>query len=88
VGSPHSRSRLVSVFVRIFGWPPGKEASQLERDEWTRASGPKLAIPFIPVLIVSMIVINQIWAYVGFGVWSALWLSSLAKLSIDIRRGR
>ena len=48
--------------------------------------GLKVAVPFIPVLVVAAITIDQLWAYVLLDVWAVLWLGSLLRLSRDIWR--
>jgi hypothetical protein len=50
--------------------------------------GLKLVLPFLPVLVVAAIAIDEAWAYVALGVWAVVWSGSLARLSRDIRRLR
>ena len=48
----------------------------------------EIVLPFLPVLVIAVIDIDQVWAYVLFAVWALLWLGSMAALSRDIRRSR
>jgi hypothetical protein len=80
------RSRFRSLAVRYIGPAPPKGAPELQKLRWTRGVGLKVAVPFIPVLVIAAIAIDQLWAYVVLGVWAVLWLGSLLGLSRDISR--
>lgn len=56
--------RILSGLLRYVGPIPEKGASRLERLRVTRRLGLKLAVPFIPILILGAIASDQIWAYV------------------------
>lgn len=83
------RQQVFASFARrVYGHPPGKGASRLERDRWVRALGLKMALPFVPILIAAVIIIDQAWAYTALAVWAALWLGSFTSISLRIRRQR
>ena len=74
--------------MRIVGPMPGKDASEFERLRFTRALGLKLAVPFLPVLALAVITVAETWAYVALGVWAVVWVGSLVRISLGIRRAR
>jgi hypothetical protein len=47
-----------------------------------------MALPFVPILIAAVIIIDQAWAYTALAVWAALWLGSFTSISLRIRRQR
>jgi hypothetical protein len=48
----------------------------------------RTAGPFIPILILVALDIDKTWAYAVLGGLVLLWLESLVRVSLDIRRER
>ena len=74
--------------ARRYLGPFPKGAALSARLSWTRQTALKIALPFLPILILAVIVIHATWAYVLCGVWAIVWGGSLVRLTLDIRRAR
>jgi hypothetical protein len=51
-----------------------------------RTRGLRWVLPVLPFIVIAVILIGRTWAYLGFGIWDILWLTSLASISWRIRR--
>jgi hypothetical protein len=80
--------RIQSAVSRYLGPPLGKDAPKVQRLRRVRTVGLKIALPFLPLVIIAVITIDQVWAYALFTAWALVWLGSMANLSRDIRRAR
>lgn len=65
-----------------------KGAPQSVRLSWWRHMEIKMTAPWLPVLIVVVIVFNATWAYVVFGVMVAWSVWGLTRITQKIRRAR
>jgi hypothetical protein len=81
------QSVLQRALTRYLGAVP-KGASKSMRLTATRRISLKVALPFLPPLILVVILIDRTWAYVLLGLWTVLWGVSLILLTHDIRVAR
>lgn len=73
--------------VRYLGpLPPG--ASKSVRISWFRSISLKIALPSIPLCVLSMILINETWLYVLVAVWFLVWAEGLWGFSAPLGRCR
>ena len=86
--SPVQRKPLPSIVTRYFGPAPPRDAPELQRLQWIRALGLKLSLPFLPVIALMLLEIDQTWLYAFGGIYLIGWSISLAKLSWTIRQLR